>query len=202
MSDAIDKIEDWCEFGPNRAYILWAVARSKHNEHISNAEEVIYRTALTPESDITKEYHDMVAQINRHDLEFRMYLTVNARDTMQAGAGLQDNMVSWFRELLNGHDEHREKFNHVDSRWLSKLHSSECKDDNYFQIDCDGSKADANALIDDLIENIEVDVNAFKTPNGYHILTEPFNYTEWEPPVEYDELDTDGQLHIEQIDNT
>lgn len=202
MTDPIDKIREWCEFGPNRAYILWAVARRKHNENISNSTEIVYRTVLTPDSDIEAEYRDLEAQINRHDLHFRVYLTVNARDTMKAGANLQDNMVDWLRGLLNGDAAQREKFDHVDSRWLSELHSPECKTDSYFQIDYDGGIMGAAHINASLEVDEGVETWVFETPNGYHILTEPFNYTEWEPPFEYDALDTDGQLHIEKIDNS
>lgn len=37
-----------------------------------------------------------------------------------------------------------------------------------------------------------------ETPNGYHIVTEPFNYNELETDVEY-ELKTDGLLFVEYL---
>lgn len=37
-----------------------------------------------------------------------------------------------------------------------------------------------------------------ETPNGYHIVTEPFNYNDLETDVEY-ELKTDGMLFVEYL---
>jgi len=58
-------------------------------------------------------------------------------------------------------------------------------------------------FIEELPERDEGSVHIYtvETPNGYHIITLPFNYNDWEPPVEYDDLDTVGMVHIARVDN-
>lgn len=200
FTDPIEKIDWWTEFGENRVYILWAVARRKHNEEITNATEVIYRKVIRDSDGIGKTYNDLTALVDQHSYEFRVYLTVNARKAREAGVALQEDIVESLNASLNG-DDRSQFFKSVGSSWKSKLHEPERSADSYFQIDVDGDDEAAFAL-EDQLDEIGHHAATFPTPNGYHILTEPFDYTEWEPAAEYDALDTDGQVHIEEIDNS
>lgn len=199
--EPIERIQEWTEFGENRVYILWAVARRKHNEELTNSTEVIYREVIRNSDDIEETYWDLRQQIDRHDYEFRMYLTVNARKAREATVAVQEDIVESLSASLNG-DDRTGFFEKLGSVWKSKLHQPERAADRYFQIDFDGEHSDAEILTQNLQLEVGVSVWQFQTPNGWHLLTEPFDYTSWESPVEYDALDTDGQLHIEKIDNS
>lgn len=198
--DPVGVMKAWCEFGEHRAYILMAIARRKHNEELTHNSEVVYREVLRDEQDIQRKYDDLCALIGNHDYTFRIYLTVNARNTLDGYFNFQEEMNGWSRDLIRGDEHAAAKMGEVGSRWISALHRPAAKDDSYFQFDVDGVSVEGmRKFVESLEDETEV-LMGRETPNGYHILTEPFNYPNWEPPVVYDDLDTDGQLFIEEVE--
>jgi len=195
---AVNRILHWCTFGDYRAYILMAIARRTFNPDLTNSSEIVHRRVLTCEDDVEDMVDNLSALMERHDHQFRLYLTVNARHTRDAYFTFRDTMNGWVRDLCNGDTHAIPKFGAIGSRWKSALHSPDVKDDQYFQFDLDDVGDDE---IPEFVESVPTDVvNAVPTPNGYHFITKPFNYTDWEPPVAYDDLDTDGQLFIAEMD--
>ncbi|MFC3957481.1 hypothetical protein [Halovivax cerinus] len=199
-ADPVETITDWCEFGDYRAYILMAIARATHNDDLTGADEVVHRRVLRDADDVRRQYDDLRALLTRHDLVFRIYLTVNARNTLDAYFEFRDEMNGWIRDLVAGDDHAAPKLGEIDSRWKSALHSPTVRDDQYFQFDVDDVTEAEIQTFTAALETQTTVASTRATPNGYHVLTEPFNYTEWEPPVAYDDLDTDGQVFVEEID--
>lgn len=207
----IETIKEKCEFGENRAYILIAVARSKLNEEITNNSQITYRKVITNEKSIEETIPDLWALMNQHDLRWRIYLTVNARNTIDGYFNFREEMNSWVRDLMNGDENTKEKFGKVSSYWKSALHNPKSSEDQYFQFDLDNiDNQECQTFIESLpaqdgstVEDASDSVFKYvqKTPNGFHVITEPFNYTVFESPIEYDDLDTDGQVFIAEFDN-
>ncbi|MFP8958893.1 hypothetical protein ACLI4Y_19520 [Natrialbaceae archaeon A-CW3] len=195
--NAVEAIREWCEFGEYRTYILMAIARSTHNDDLSSNSEISYRKVIHDEDDIERAYTDLLALVGGHDYLFRIYLTVNARNTLKAYFNFREEMDGWIRDIFYGDEHAAEKLSRVDSYWKSALHRPEARDDRYFLFDLDDI---SDLERDEFLVQIPTDVHTtVTTPNGYHVVTEPFNYTDWDPTVEYDDLDTDGQLFIDEI---
>ena len=194
---AVETIREWCEFGEYRAYILMAIARSTHNNELSSNSEISYRKVIHDEDDIERAYADLLALAGRHDYLFRIYLSANARNTLDAYFNFREEMDSWIRDLVYGDVHAAEKLARIDSYWKSALHRPDARDDRYFLFDLDDI---SDLERDEFLAKLPTDVHVtITTPNGYHVITDPFNYTDWDPPVEYDDLDTDGQLFIDEI---
>ena len=195
------KIKEWCVFGEDRAYVLMAIARRKHNESLSNSEEIVYRRVLTDGEDISKNYYDLKRLINSHsNLTFRLYLSVNARDIMDAYFNFKSEMETWTRHIYHGDDGSKKNVERLGSKWKSALHNPSTKDDSYFQFDLDDiTEEELRVFKQSLAQETSIEF-VRKTPNGYHVISEPFDYTKWDEPVEYDDLDTDGQLFVEVIE--
>ncbi|WP_247730906.1 hypothetical protein [Halovivax limisalsi] len=199
-TEPVETITNWCEFGEYRAYILMAIARRAHNDDLTHRGEVVYRRVLCDVDDVQDQYDDLRALVARHDYTFRIYLSVNARNTLDAYFDFREEMNGWIHDLVAGDDHAIPKLGKVDSYWKSALHSPEARDDRCFQFDVDDvTDAEIDAFTDALDSQTTVLLTR-ETPNGYHVLTEPFDYTAWEPPVAYDDLDTDGQLFVEEIE--
>ncbi len=67
--------------------------------------------------------------------------------------------------------------------------STACKDDSNFVFDLDGV---ASATADEFEAHLSTYTTILRrqaTPNGYHIVTEPFDYTSLETDVEYEVTD-------------
>jgi hypothetical protein len=199
VEDVVDRVEEWCTFGDGRAYILMAIARKKFNEDITNTEEVVHRRVISDDEQIEEQVGDLLAMMERRDLSFRLYLTVNARDVVRAYHFFFEKMVSWSQELHDGHDPAIEKMGRLSSEWKSVLHAPGSRDECFFLFDVDDVSEEEGWRFERALDE-HTDVKGYAvTPNGYHFVTETFNYEEFEPPVEYDELDTDGMIHIAEI---
>lgn len=176
-----------------------AIARRKFNEDLTNSTEVVHRKVITDAEDIDDCVRDLWSFMDGYPHHFRVYLSVNARDVVSAFFTFRSRTETWVDQLVHGNDNMREKMGRVGSEWKSVLHSPESKDDSYFLFDFDNtSEAAATTFQLSLEEETEVH-RTIATPNGWHFITDPFNYTTWEPPHEYDELDTDGQVFIAEV---
>lgn len=203
IEDAVSRVKEWCEFGDGRAYLLMGFARKKYNEERSSSDERVYRKVITDEESAEFQTKDLIAQMGRHDLHWRIYLTVNARDVLSAYTSFTQQLIGWSEELINGHEPAEEKILRLGSEWRSCLHKPEHKDDSYFQIDLDdASEKELEALLQSIEYQTQADTReVVQTPNGYHVMTTPFNYPNWQCPVEYDDLDTDGMVFVAEIDH-
>jgi hypothetical protein len=195
------EIYDWCDFSGDRAYILMAIARRKFNEDITNSSEIIHRRILTSADDVGEQIEELHGITDAHELNFRIYLTVNARSTIQAHYQFTKELADISEQLHNGHDGAYERIGKLSSEWKSVLHAPENKTDQYFLFDYDDiSESELSKCAGSLRQETTV-LWTKETPNGYHIVTEPFNYKHWSPPAEYDELDTDGMINLKEINN-
>lgn len=199
MGDATEFIRHWCEFGEYRAYILMVIARRKFNEDLTHNSEIVHRRVLNEPEDVATCYRDLKGMVARYDNNFRMYLTVNARNTLAAYFNFREEMNHWSQDLVNGDINAPEKLGRVDSHWKSALHRPKASDDSLFLFDLDDVSHDQAVTFSEAVEDVTEHVYTRPTPNGYHVITKPFNYTEWDPSIAYDDMDTDGQLFVESF---
>ena len=214
MSEFIERggkgfLKDYCEFGENRVYILMAIARKTHNGSVSGNNEPVYREVIHNEAELEHAYQNLLGRLFTRPYTWRVYLTVNARDPMKAYWTFRQRMDGWVKDLLHGDDAAQDKFGKIDQYWMSDLHSNVAKADSRFVFDLDTTDhGDYLSFVESLpaqdgspVDNPDesVFIRKRQTPNGYHVITEPFNHTVFDPPVEYDELDTDGMVHVAEV---
>lgn len=202
-----DFLHDHCNFEENRVYVLFAIARKNENEDITTSTEIIFREVLKNETDIHRKVSKLRAACAGYEPDdvdaptFRLYVTVNARDSQQAFFNYQERINGWVHDLLNGDDAARMKMKKVDSYWISELQKPENRDGALFLWDYDGEYEAPVGLQEDLKSKTEI-VGTRETPNGYHIITTPFNYTDMGVDLRevYNvELKTDGMVFLEYL---
>lgn len=203
-TDAAAFLEEYCEFGEDRVYLLVAVARSKENPGLTSGTEVTVREVLGDRGDVRPTYEAVRcwARGYRTDsgdgLAFRLYVTVNARNALDAYFAFRERTDGWVRDRLNGDAAAPPKFKRVDRYWKSELQRPTARDDRRFLFDLDDVTGDeAERLVGTLREHTTV-VTRRPTPNGVHVVTGPFNHTELATDVDY-ELKTDGLLFLERL---
>ena len=208
-------LEDFCTFGPNRAYILLALARPKENEEISHGKIPIFREIITHEEKIRDKYAFLQSIADNYipregnNLDFRLYITANSRDVEKSFFSFQKSLTDFSKRMADGHEQTREKIKRLDEEWKSTLQTAGNKDDNMFIIDideCDSSLFDTTL---DWLANETTVLNATETPNGFHILTNPFNPKSFGTAVNEDEdspifgkdieLKTDGLTFLKML---
>ena len=203
-------IHNYCNFGLNRVYILVAIARPKEHIDLSYGDRPMFRKIISDESEIDKQYNKITGitkEYNRNNndkFKFRLYLTVNARDTDRALYLYQKHILELQRHASNGHKESHNKIKRMDSEWKSMLEKDTNKDDSYFILDFDdASKSELKQLSDEIKTETDIEVlDIIDTPNGFHLITEPFNYAECNTINNYNELsaETDDLLFLSMID--
>lgn len=197
-------LSDYCEFGANRVYILSAMARPKENETISHGSIPMFREIITDEDGLRRKYARLKAMAEHYtpdeggSLIFRFYITANARDTEKSFYLYQKDLIEYSHKLATGHEQTREKIKRLDKEWESKLQTDGNKEDNYFIIDID---TDDFSLYEETAEALEAETTihtAIKSPNGFHIITDPFNYPDFEPFTENEDIEikTDGLMFL------
>lgn len=206
IDDPAAFMREFCDlFGEHRGYILMLKAREKQNDHLTHSDEITRRRLITSPDEIRMHYEELKAIAQTHPgLTFRFYLSINGRDLSTAYFNLRDRLNDWSRSLYEGCDGTAGKLKAIGSEWKSCARRPEAKDDSYFLFDLDDITAmQASQFMSELQQALRDDAEihrAIETPNGFHIICDAFNYTEFDSSIEYDELKKDAQLFIEEFD--
>lgn len=191
----LDPFREYCEFGEDRVYLLLAIARDKNDERADDEDTPTMRRVVEDAEDLERSADRLAHAASRYDSRYRLYLTVNARDTVAAFFALRERMDGWLRARLAGDEGVRRKFGRVDREFLSVLQSDGSRADRYFLFDVDDADPDERDRLRGALE-AETTVSLDReTPNGYHLVTAPFDYTAFDAPVAY-ELKTDGLVFV------
>ncbi|MFD1589473.1 hypothetical protein ACFR9U_21055 [Halorientalis brevis] len=200
MGVDVDALEDYCQFGAERVYLLLAIARAKDNEAVPNSSESVSRKIVESPDDLARQVAALSHEVRRFDERYRLYLSVNARNTTAAFFRLRERMDDWLEMRFRGNVEVIRKFTRLDREFLSVLQSDSCKDDSNLLFDLDDV---ASATADEFERDLSAVTSILwrqETPNGYHIVTEPFDYTVFEANEGY-ELKRDDLLFISSLDD-
>lgn len=195
----VSTLREYCEFGPERVYLLVALARSKENEGRDHDGPSAIRKVVRDADGLDRAVAELDHAVSRFDATYRLYLTANARDTQQALFALRRSMDDWLEARLNGSTDVLRKFGRVDSEFKSTLQSDGCRDETKFVFDLDdATAAEADTLQAELAGHTAVHLRR-ETPNGFHLVTDPFDYNRLATDVEF-ELKTDGLVFVAYLD--
>lgn len=204
--DAVTDLQEYCEFGESRVYLLLAIARRKENPSITGGTGVTFRAVVGDRREVRPAYERLRCQARAsrdgddRELTFRLYVTANARSTADGYFNFRERMDGWVRDWIGGDEAVPQKLKRIDRYWQSELQKPAARDDRRFVFDLDdASELDGLRLVSTLEEHTAV-VTRRQTPHGYHVVTEPFDYNELETDVDY-ELKTDGLLFVEYLDD-
>lgn len=197
-------ISDFCEFSDEKAYIISSMARPKENDEINHGEIPMFREIFTDEESLRRKFAKIKTLGENYiseegnTLTFRIYFTPNARDSMSAFFHYQERINNLMENIYQGHEESKSKIQRMDKIWKSTLEKDTNKDDTNFLIDFD--KKDREILKEtkkELSEMTDI-IMCMPTPNGYHILTKPFDPNEFNDTdlTEYCDLKKDGLMFL------
>lgn len=190
--------EEYCEFGEDRVYVVLAIARSKENPESDGDEPGVLRRVVRDRDQLSRTAEELDHLVRRFDARYRLYVTANARDTLTAFFEFRRDVDRWLEMRFRGDEGVAAKFDRIDQEWTSVLQSDRCAAESNFVFDLDDATvADADALEAALSEVTTVSMRR-ATPNGYHLVTDPFDYTALDLDVEY-ELKTDGLVYVSYL---
>jgi len=198
MDEISEKLENYCEFGEEKVYVLLGIARKKENEEYTSTSEPVIRKIVDSEKELKRKIEELDHAASRFEADFRLYISANARNTMDAFFLLREKGDEWLKMKMNGNKGINNKFKRIDSEFKSILQKHSCRDETNFIFDLDNcGKETADKLKEKLRDHTEIKL-VQETPNGFHIVTEPFNFNQLETDVEY-ELKKDGMIFLSYI---
>jgi hypothetical protein len=180
MSNVIEKATK-----VNSVHVLLAVRRTKENPGQTHKDELCFREIVrgSEEESVAR----LKARISTMPGVWRIYHTVNARDTRKATKLLMHELLDNFE------DQHYR----IDSLYKKMLLQTACRTTKYFMLDID-DKAVANGI------NIQRDLGVngvarFDSPNGVHWVVEPFNLSKYNVPKSITVI-KDGYYFLERVE--
>lgn len=103
----------------------------------------------------------------------RVYASADARDTEKAIRVFKERQLAADYDAI---DVRHAFYNQCFTRWLSCLGAPQAAAETHFLFDCDDAPAylalSAEMVQKGLVENV---IHTYKTKNGQHVLTRPFN---------------------------
>lgn len=177
MSYRSEQLGDLWTFTPERVYLLVAIARSKENEDVRATDQPTMRKVVENRDELQDKLDQLEHATSRFPHEYRLYATVNGRNAWEAYAALQKEMVKAQNESRKSGQPPR-LLKRIDHQWKSILHQPRCRDEKRFVWDLDTPKGNIRDMLKaDLSMHTDI-VWTTATPNGFHIVTEPFNFNE------------------------
>lgn len=193
-------LHDIWDFTPERVYLLVALARSRENEDIAATDQPAIRKVVEDEDEIGPKIAQLESAVAGTDLTYRLYGTVNGRNAREAMHFLQVEMLDALRESEKS-GETAELLKRVDHEWKSILHQRRSRDETRFLWDLDSTGEDPLAYTRQQIRGAGGEIiKTTMTPNGWHVITEPFDHTNVELPDELDvDHDSDDMVYLRYL---
>lgn len=189
MSNKSD-IKDYCKFNDDVVYVLVGMARPKENENLERS--YIKRRIVTYEDKVEQKINELNALCSTKPYKFRLYITVNSRNIDNSIYNLHSKLT----KMAYGKTDTNKK--RMDKEWYTILQQTSSKHTNRFLIDIDDEdRENYNNVITELQKYTEIKYKT-ETPNGYHIVVDPFDYNKINKN-NIEDVKKDGLLFIDYI---
>ncbi|MFA7219027.1 MAG: hypothetical protein WC119_00680 [Synergistaceae bacterium] len=206
MNDAITFLNDYCAFDdPNCVWIMKGISRTKDNENSPDMHQFLRRMVLTSPEDIQKCYDEIHLVANDPKTTYRIYISLNSRDAVDAAFQFQKKLVDITQGLAKRHDDALALSKKIGSLWKTELEQKHARGTKRLLLDIDViDEMIAKDLLRYLQDKAKATIRAFrKTPNGFAIV---FDACDTRGLIKYYEerhidcsLQRDSMLFVEQF---
>ncbi len=173
MNEAIQFMHKYCEFSdPNCVWVMKGISRNKDNPGNPNMHKFLRRMILTKPEDIETCYEDIHLMAKDAETIYRIYISLNSRDVIDAAFQFQKKLVDITQGLAKGREDALVLSKKIGSIWKTELEQKHARGTKRFLLDIDENN---EMIVWNLRQHIEVHmdttISAFrKTPNGYAIV--------------------------------
>lgn len=169
----------------DKFYVYQAVRRQKENDNIEGPRIIREISSYTNPINMLKKATSEYPGI------WRIYRSVNARDVKKSEVELVKTLV----DRIN--DPNSASNKPIPSLWKTILMQPRNKAERLYLLDVDTVDSEVPALLGQMLG--EKILESHNTPNGYHLIVEPFDVRLIEP-IEDVSVVKDGLLFIERYD--
>lgn len=174
--------------------VLMLVHRSKDGGSNNKRQRDVKKAITQNSEEFFKTIRDMQNTMKKDSRQLRIYAACNSRDINKAINLFKHRQLDL--ESQNKLDQWN-FYTDIDNRFISCLMNPGCRLERNFLFDIDTSEISVFLAKKKLLQ--EYIITHYKTPNGLHIITKPFNYVKFlkEDQDLIKSLHTDGQLLID-----
>jgi hypothetical protein len=192
----LEDIRDILSFGDEQVHVLLAITRNKENDDVTANSRSIHRNVVRREDELEDSIEHLRKICETEKKKFRLYISTNSRDVKKAAYILRKKINEVSVQHANGNESAVRFFKKLDSEYRSILQLEECRATRKFLFDLDNT---SDSDVQEFVSRIEMEPElTLETPNGHHVVTEPFHFTEDFDSIEI-EKKTDGMLFIGYI---
>lgn len=180
-------ISDWLR-------VVLLIHRSKEWGANNKFKRHIKKIITTNSEEFFEAIRELKEIKDRDKRPLRIYASCNSRDINKA--------IRLFKEqqLANDYDpteKHESFYIDIKNRFISCLMDKSCRAEKNFIIDLDWIDDRSFVQLLNIIEKRTEIILSYRTKNGFHIITEPFNYIEELDDDIIQCVHTDGQMLID-----
>lgn len=180
MANKIDKVSK-----RDSVHLLLAIRRNKDNPTQTAKDETCYREIIVDEE--SEALTKLKARCSTKPGVWRIYHTVNSRDTKKAAKLVMHKLL----------DEFDEWHYRVDSLYKKMLLQTTCRYTKNFMLDVDSKDTEIVHDIAALEHTLLLDLH--ESPNGLHLIVKPFDKSKVKLPGQVTVL-TDGYYFVEKFE--
>jgi hypothetical protein len=177
MNTSIQFLKDFCDFSnPNWVWILTGITRNKEN---TDKNSFMKRFIITKPEDIEKYYNILMEFMDKSKITYRIYISLNARDTVKTLFNFQKQLIDIGYEVCRGINNNN--VNKIDSLWKTELAQMNNRGTKRFLLDIDNVEeelGERGGVVESLLVNhIPLYDILFirRTPNGYAVVINPMD---------------------------
>ncbi len=150
--------------------LLMLIFRAKEGAQSANNDK-LRKIIVTNKQEFINGLYELLETKERMNLPLRIYSSVNSRDMEKAIRQFKfEQLNADYYDVLSRHAFYFD----IKNRFIGTLMTPTCRAETKFLLDVDDEKSQNESLKKLAELDIEI-LDVFKTKNGYHILTKPFN---------------------------
>lgn len=152
--------------------LLMLTYRGKEGGLKTRPDRVAIKKLSRNEQEFDKIFSELQEEMKKSDKPLRIYSSVNSRDIKKAIREFKERQLE--ADYFDEESKNQFYFD-IKNRWISSLMKPSCRNETFFLFDADDlTRWTIGEAIDKLEESTDV-IWHYKTKNGYHIITKPFN---------------------------
>lgn len=205
----IEFLNSYCTFdNPREIWILKGISRNKDNSN-PDSERFMRRLILTSLSDIESCYEDIRKMGNKLGTTYRMYVSLNSRDSVKGFFNFQKNLLDISYDVSRNLSDAIELTKKINSKWKTELEQKRNRGTKRLLLDIDESDVNRVAEILSYIGKMEEEgktkLYTFKrTVSGYAVVIDACDVRQFEKKFKDYQVDIqrDSMLFVDCWDGT
>lgn len=171
--------------------VFFLIQRSK--EGGSNKGDKLRKVVSRDRFQAIDVVYNLLVEKQRYTEPMRIYMSANPRNMRKAIRNFKQQMLD---NDYNADEIQEDFYFDIKNRWISSIMKPSARADTHFIIDCDTDGELASALKElEVVHFGDAIIKQYKTKNGTHIVTRPYNPS-WTPSVK-EKIHKDGLLLLD-----